>query len=561
MSVQLHPDIEQLDRSSLCYSIYSQLYHNFFNAQQKKDAEHPYGVEEGDETSVRLKNTAYGFASAIAGAVIGEGGESGGGLLIDYLKKTGGDMTGIFRANYGFEAGVANTRILETYSEDITDAEGVVTAVEYGAKITGNLKLGGDALYLGGRNILRYDPYKATATIDASNIDLLSGSVHSTGEWSIGDKDSGIFISPTSLQVGGKDVYHKGNANLSSVDWTMQNGTVHKDFTVHGTTSLNGALSAKYGVQLGDKGNTLLSFSGEDVALSGYLSFLDSFGIRIAGKSVLTREGESIRLGSIGGDLLLGSDDTPKIRLFSGISDIDGDCLMLSPYGKACFPGSLTVRHNYGADLLSSYRVDSNDEGIIIHKNLRFGSADGILIRGDKEYISLSSDVVYEKDGVQTIVPHKTSFKHRISTSKYAPQNRYSEAFFVSTDADFVVANVPIEAIGHIGIDGSFTRLTDGVLYLTETLRFQAVSDGIKHYGNSYFGGTLSSEFFSAGFAGSGWAIQTNRTTDNVTATFDEVVARKKFRAYEFEVKKLSATNGSLWISDSCSGDCVEKIA
>ena len=52
MSVQLHPDIEQLDRSSLCYSIYSQLYHNFFNAQQKKDDEHPYGVEEGDETSV-----------------------------------------------------------------------------------------------------------------------------------------------------------------------------------------------------------------------------------------------------------------------------------------------------------------------------------------------------------------------------------------------------------------------------------------------------------------------------------------------------------------------------
>ena len=168
------------------------------------------------------------------------------------------------------------------------------------------------------------------------------------------------------MQVGGKDVYHKGNANLSSVDWTMQNGTVHKDFTVHGTTSLNGVLSAKYGVQLGDKGNTLLSYSGEDVALSGYLSFLDGFGIRIAGKSVLTREGETIRLGSIGSDLLLGSDDTPKIRLFSGISDIDGDCLMLTPYGKACFPGSLTVRHNYGADLLSSYRLDSNDEGIII---------------------------------------------------------------------------------------------------------------------------------------------------------------------------------------------------
>ena len=56
MSVQLHPDIETLDKESLCYSIYAQLYHNFFNAQQKKDDEHPYGIEEGDETSLRLKN-------------------------------------------------------------------------------------------------------------------------------------------------------------------------------------------------------------------------------------------------------------------------------------------------------------------------------------------------------------------------------------------------------------------------------------------------------------------------------------------------------------------------
>ena len=110
MSVQLHPDIGQLDRSSLCYSIYSQLYHNFFNVQERKSAENPYGIEEGDETSVRLKNTAYGFASAIAGAVTGEGGSGEGGLLLDYLKKSGGDMTGMLRAAYGFEAGVGMPR-------------------------------------------------------------------------------------------------------------------------------------------------------------------------------------------------------------------------------------------------------------------------------------------------------------------------------------------------------------------------------------------------------------------------------------------------------------------
>ena len=105
MSVQLHPDIETLDKESLCYSIYAQLYHNFFNAQQKKDDEHPYGIEEGDETSLRLNEDteAYGFASAIAGAVAGEGGSGSGGLLLDYLKKSGGDMTGRLSANYGLK--------------------------------------------------------------------------------------------------------------------------------------------------------------------------------------------------------------------------------------------------------------------------------------------------------------------------------------------------------------------------------------------------------------------------------------------------------------------------
>lgn len=47
----------------------------------------------------------------------------------------------------------------------------------------------------------------------------------------------------------------------------------------------------------------------------------------------------------------------------------------------------------------------------------------------------------------------------------------------------------------------------------------------------------------------------------SVSATFDEVVTRRKFRAYEFEVEKTSVTNGSFWISDSCSGDTVEKLS
>lgn len=561
MSIELHPDIEHLDKGSLCYSIYAQLYHNFFNAQERKSTENPFGVEEGDETSIRLKNTAYGFASAIAGAVTGEGGNGESALLLDYLKRSGGDMTGVLRADYGFAAGVGNTRILETYREEQTDAAGVVTSVEYGVRITGTLRLEGDGLSLGGRQVLRYDAAAAVATLDVPHVDISAETLHASGEWLFGPRETGVFISPTLLQVAGHDVYHKGNANLPTVDWAMHDGAVQGDLTVAGKTALDGTLSALHGVRLGADGKTRLTISGEDAALSGYLSFGEGFGIRIDGMNVLVREDKNlIRLGSIGGDLLLGGDETPKIRLFSGLSDIDGDCLLISAYGHACFPGSLTVRHDYGEELLSTYRTDAADEGVIIYKRLRMGSADGFQITGDRETVSLTSEVRYVEDGVQALISHTTRLGHRVSTSRYAPQNRYSESFVIGTDADFVTSGVPFEAAGHIGIDGSATRLTDGVLYFTEEVRLQSVAGGIKHYGDSLFLGSLSSEFFSSGFAGIGWAIQSNRTTGNVVATFDEVVARRKFRAYEFEVMKISSTNGSLWVSDSCSGDSVEKL-
>ena len=136
------------------------------------------------------------------------------------------------------------------------------------------------------------------------------------------------------------------------------------------------------------------------------------------------------------------------------------------------------------------------------------------MLTGDRERVSLSSEVIYEEEGKRTAIPHSTDFSHRPSVSCYAPQNRHSESFHICTDADFLTVGVPLEAAGHIGIHASPTRITDRTLYLTEALRLQAVEDGIR-----------------------------------------------KFRAYEFEVKKTSVTNGSFWISDSCSGDTVEKLS
>lgn len=562
MSVQLHPDIEQLDKSSLCYSIYSQLYQNFFNSQDRKDEEHLFGIVEGDETSVRLKNTAYGFASAIAGSVDGAGSGESGGILLDYLKKSGGDMSGILRANYGFEAGIGNNHVLATYEERHINEAGEIVGTDYGVRISGQLHVGGSNFYLGDKRVLSYDNASGTASFDVSQLYFRVTKMQSDGEFIIGaSRENGILITPTLLQVGGKDVYHVGNANLGTVDWSMLNASVGGELKVTGNTILSGELRALYGSHLGSGGKTIAQFNDNEMALNGFLSFGVSYGVKINGIPVLFRAGEQeIQLGSIGGDLLLGGEHTAKIRLLSGISDTDGNYILVSAYGDAYFPGSLVVRHNRGADLLSSYRTDTNDEGIILHKRLRFSTAEGAYLTGNRSGIYFYSDVIQDREDERVIQPCCSQIEHRISGSLYKPQNRDSYTLYICTDTDLVTLNNPLEVKGYIGIDGSYTRLAADSLFFSETSRLQSVAGGIKHYGNSVFRDNLSSELFSSGFAGSGWAIMLNRTTGGVTATFDEIVARRKFRAYEFEVLKISATNGSLWVSNSCSGDSVEKL-
>lgn len=564
MSVQLHPDIEQLNELSLCYSIYSQLYHNFFNAQDRKDSEHPYGVVEGDETSVRLKNSAYGFASAIAGSVAGEGGGNGesGGILLDYLKKTGGDMVGMLRANYGFEAGIENTRILAVYADRQTNDAGEFIGTDYGVRVNGDLHIGGQSFYLGERRILSYDAVSGITSFDAGEIDFGAAKMQSAGEIIIGkSREQSVLITSTLLQLGGHDVYHTGNANLGTVDWKMLDASISGQLNVTGKSVFSGGVYALYGAYLGSDGKTIVQIGHGEMSLNGYLSFGVGYGIKIDGIPVLIRAGEKeIQLGSIGGDLLLGGDHTTKIRLLSGVSDLNGDYVLISAYGDGYFPGSLVVRHNRGAELLSSYRVDTNDEGIVLHKRLRFGTANGVFLCSDGNGLSFHSSVVQDKEEGRITQPCSSRMEHRLSSSLYQPQNRDSYTYYLSTDTDFIGIGVPLEAQGHLGIEGSYTRLTDGVLFFDEESRLQAIAGGIKHYGNSTFRGNLSSELFSSGFSGSGWAIMLNRTTGSITATFDEIVARRKFRAYEFEVMKISATNGSLWVSDSCSGDSVDKL-
>lgn len=541
--IELLPGIGELDKDSLCYSIYSQLYLNFFYAQDAGT------VTEGDQASIRLRNTAYNFASAIASGVTGEGG-TGGSAFSGYLKKSGGDMSGLLRAGNGFEAGIANERVMHIYKKE----------EELGIVISGNLKLGGN-LYLNGKQVLRYDSGNHTATLESTRIDFGNSLLHASGELLIGaDKETGVYMTPALLQVGGKNVYHAGNANRTNISWSMLDAYISGKLQVTGTADITGILTAEQGVNLGADGKTVLSIHSGTADLSGYLSFAENYGIKINSLPVLTRlNTKDILLAAAGGDLLLGNESTNKIRLQSSLWDIDGDTALISKYGAACFPGSITVRHNYGDDLLTSYHNDKQDEGIVIHKRLRMENSRGAYLYGKDDAIHFASRVYRtDSENGQTIsYPYETAFSFVPSTSLYKRLDQNSDTFFLHTDADFIGFNKPLEASGHIGIDGSFTRLTDKTLFFSADCYLLSVANGIRHYGDAYFMNGISSEYFSSGFAGSGWAILKNKTTGSIQATFDEVVVRRKMRVYELEVQKNTATNGSLWVTDSCSGDTI----
>lgn len=545
-SVELNPGIAGLDPDGLCASIYRQLYQNFFHAQDQGC------VVEGDTVSVRLHNTAFGFAEAIAEGIAQEG--TGGGLLLEYLKKSGDTMQGLLRANEGFEAGVGNRSVLAAYRRED----------EYGVEVTGALRVGGKSLFVGGGQVLSYDGKAGSVGITGDCLELNCSKITTLGEWLIGKNQStGVYISSSLVSVWGNEVFHGGNANRGTVDWVMRDALVKGVLDVEGKALLKGMLRALSGAELGFDGKVMLSFQGDGIRVNNWLSLGSGYGLKLKDAPVLSVVGsDSIELGAVGGDLLLGNEATKKIVLASGVMDVNGSYMLLSKYGGGYFPDSLRVRHNLGEDLFSSYRESGADEGMIVHKRLRFGDSKGSYLYGEPEGISLHSLLVHVDpvSHARSELPYEAWFYFDDSGSLYKPLNRLSHSFYLSTDADFVCFDKPVEVSGSVGVAGSLTRLSDGGLFFSDRNFLLSSGDGVKHYGNAYFLDGLSSERFSSGFAGSGWAIFRNETTGSVSATFDELTIRKKMRVYEWEVQQISVTNGALWVSDHCQGDVVEKL-
>lgn len=79
--------------------------------------------------------------------------------------------------------------------------------------------------------------------------------------------------------------------------------------------------------------------------------------------------------------------------------------------------------------------------------------------------------------------------------------------------------------------------------------------DNIRVKGDFISSGDLTSPSFASGFSGYGWRLDSSTNT----LTIDNLIVRKILSVYELVVNQISATNGSLWISNAGTCESVEQ--
>ena len=581
----LNEDISKIESGSNLDTLYNRLLSGFLKAQEdtmpdytsseyvtttEEDGVLVYTVDEhkinasiAEQKLIAIKNSAYLLASSMLGTSNTPGGGEGGdnpGSGGMFVALTGDYMTGKLSTLFGFSAGDNGTKILDVYQtleEDTEDRKNIV-------EINGELHLDPYGLFINGSNVMNYD--NDILSLIAPTI-TLDGKVNITQSLTIGDvtiDQDGIHIG---TDEGDFEFYHSGNANKEDVDWTMKNGTVAGDLLVKGESNLKGRLTALGGFVLGIGDKEVLTIDeNRTISLAGDLDMTGlTGGLKLNGEYVLyIKNPNVISLSAPKKILNLGDDDTSKINLQTGIYDDDGEYELVGKFGDAYFPNSFRAGHLLGNVLIETYKNDEEDSGVMVSRWLKFNNifgpgfhsdGDNLLFKGPFRY------VVTEGDESNQVTEYRTSaIQFQESTSLYAPLNRKSASLMITTDADFYVFDKPVEGKKSIGIAESKTRILDNQLFFDDSIYWQGLADGVKYYGNAYMVNDIGSVEFSSGFAGSGWKIYKNQLTGNISATFDELTIRKKMRVYELEVQKQSVTNGSLWVSDACSGDLVEEV-
>lgn len=117
-----------------------------------------------------------------------------------------------------------------------------------------------------------------------------------------------------------------------------------------------------------------------------------------------------------------------------------------------------------------------------------------------------------------------------------------------------LVNNLNAEYIDGYASDDLAKKKVDEYIYGNWTFKGKGVSennwvfkDNVRMYGDLVTSKSLTSPEFASGFGGYGWRLDANTNT----LTIDYLVVRKAMKVYEMVINKISATNGSIWVSNS----------
>lgn len=128
-----------------------------------------------------------------------------------------------------------------------------------------------------------------------------------------------------------------------------------------------------------------------------------------------------------------------------------------------------------------------------------------------------------------------------------------------------LVNNLNAEFIGGYAADDLAKKRVDEYITGNWTFKGKGVSENnwtfnqnVRMYGDLVTSRSLTSPEFVPGFSGYGWRLD----ADTNKLTVDYLVVRKAMRVYEMIINKISATNGSIWVSNSskCTAAYQPKI-
>lgn len=471
------------------------------------------------QTIDNIDEFSLAYATAIANAI---GAGTTGGNLGDYIKKTGeadGVMSGKFTALYGFEAGNASIKSFEANSD--------------GVKVFGKLEHDGDAFSGNNKTVLDYS--ENTLTLN-SNDDFIGGVAINGTKLStptaiqVGpDTISGFFADLNNIKYKNFDVYHAGNINKSDIDLDMHDADISGALTVTGLSTFNGGVSALNGFIAGLDGTTYVEVSNNNVGFNKDLTLASGVGVKTAYNSdyiLKDYNNGSVSINAAGESLFLGYANTSKVIMSSDLYNDDGNRKLIDKDGGGSFLYGFSLGYG-GVSKLSA----------IEH---------GVLLSGG---INIDDDGTILSKGVNNLM------KITCSTSDVIEIGADGTSAIFNTNKDNIKLNKKTEVIEAVQISGSQTRMADGKLYLSDNHYLQSLTSGIKVFGRVAINNEIGTPDFSTGFSGSGWEIDSN-----ANATFSSLVVRDTLKVYEFDVQKITAMNGSLWISANCSGSKVTKL-